>query len=281
MTRTLTSILFMILTTLVFAGSQEKLHVGTLHYNPPFEEILDTPKVLFGFDIEVMTSICDEIDEECEFIPKRFDVLIDALDKEEVQAIIVGISLMPENEEDYIFSYPYFMSEAVFITLKYNFIGTLHDKKVGVVKNTLVPQKEQLHLLYPNKNELPVTEDHIINLKFYSNLPTMLSALNSHEIVAILLDAGAANYWTSLRGSSYKQIGPVIKLEQGLRVMSTKNNQELIDEINTAIMNLSQNKKLLSIFTNYWFAIMPRHQVKGYYIIESPNKSQIVIPKRR
>ena len=72
-------------------AQQQQLIIGTLNYNPPFEQVIKSQNVFFGFNIEVIKSLCAVMKKDCKLIPMRFDKLINALDENKVDAIIVGI----------------------------------------------------------------------------------------------------------------------------------------------------------------------------------------------
>ncbi|KTD24293.1 glutamine ABC transporter [Legionella lansingensis] len=249
--------------------SQESpLRIGTLYFNPPFEQIFQGKKY-FGFDIDILFSVCLVMKRECELVPMRFDKLLVALNKNKIDAMIVGISLMPEDPKNYLFSYPYFKSEAVFLTLQSNHLETLNNKTVGMVKNTLFPMAKNYEIVLTGKDALPPLNKFEINFKFYNNLPELLTALDNHEIDALILDAGAANFWITQTGDKYEQIGPVVHVENGMAIMTTKANGELIQQINKALLTIANNNDLLEIYQKYWQLISPDERPSAYLVMQS------------
>ncbi|GGI92782.1 arginine/ornithine ABC transporter substrate-binding protein [Legionella impletisoli] len=257
------------------AGPPDILKVGTLVYNPPYEEALTHKNIAFGFNIEIMNDLCSAMRKPCEFIPLRFDELLIALNKNQVDLIIVGISLMPVNSDQYVFSQPYFISEAVFLMLSTNNTNDLNHKTVGIVKNTLFPYRNQYELIYEEKNPKLTEHKDQLQFKFFNNLPELLTALKVGQVDAVILDVGAANYWIRSSGNQFKRIGPIIPLPKGMAIMTTKANSALIDEVNKAINTIESDNQLLSIYEKYWQLININDNMKGR-LIPKANQDMVI-----
>lgn len=255
----------------------DPLKIGTLYFNPPFEEVIENSRSAFGFNIDIIRSICAVMQKNCELVPMRFDKLLIALDNHQIDAMIVGISLMPEHPEHYLFSYPYFISQAIFLTLRSNQLETLDNKTVGMVKNTLFPLADHYELFFVKRSPVHVKNEAEINFKFYNNLPELLSALDNHEVDAIVLDAGAASYWINEADGKYMQIGPVIQRKKGMAIMTTKGNSLLIQQINQALLTIEDNQTLLAIYKKYWGALTADTSVSGYLVKKSAEQYHFVI----
>ncbi|VEG90862.1 transporter substrate-binding domain-containing protein [Legionella spiritensis] len=262
------------------SNNGDLLKIGILYFNPPFAEVVgsNTP-IAFGFNVEIIKNICGIINKQCELVPMRFDKLLQALDNNRIDAMIVGISLMPERPENYLFSYPYFISEAVFFTLRSNQLTDLNNQTIGIVKNTLFPLSDRYDLVFKTRKEKKyLNHKDELRFKFYNNLPELLMALNTHQVNAVVLDAGAASYWINLSSRQYVQIGPVVARKSGLRIMTTKNHAQLISRINNALLEMEKDRTLLDIYRQYWGALTPNTHVQGYLIRQSPHKYQFIIP---
>lgn len=271
--------LFILLFSAIFScHSQDKpLKIGTLYFNPPFEQTIQNKKAYFGFNIEIITALCQVMNRTCELVPMRFDKLLVALNNKKIDAMIVGVSLMPENPQNYLFSYPYFISEAFFMTLRQNHLDSLNNKTVGIVKNTLFPLAKRYDIIFSKKRESSDPDQYEINFKFYNNLPVLLTALNTHQVDAVILDAGAAMFWISQSGNIYQQIGPVIRMKKGMAIMTTKDNSQLIQQINQALLTIEKNQVLLKIYEQYWQLITPEYKSTGYLMKQLNNKYNFII----
>lgn len=258
--------------------SQDKpLKIGTLYFNPPFEQTIQNKKEYFGFNIEIIAALCQVMNRACELVPMRFDKLLVALNNNKIDVMIVGVSLMPENPQNYLFSYPYFISDAFFMTLRQNHLDNLNHKTIGIVKNTLFPLAKRYDIIFAKQRQSSDPDKYEINFKFYNNLPALLTALNTHQVDAVTLDAGAAMYWISHSGNIYQQIGPVIRIKKGMAIMTTKNNDQLIQQINQALLTIEKNKVLLKIYEQYWQAIAPEYKSTGYLVKQLNDKYSFII----
>jgi ABC-type amino acid transport substrate-binding protein len=247
--------------TNLFAKEPSKVKIGTLIYNPPYEVALIKNHTFYGFNIELMDTLCQTIGIHCKFVPMRFDKLIKALDNNKIDAIIVGISLKPNQPSHYLFTYPYFIGNAAFLSLNSTKLKTLNDKKIGVVTNTIINKAMHYDLLINKKNHR--TEKNTIKLTYYKNLPQLLSALNQGDVDAIILDSGAAFYWQQQSKGRYKVIGPIVSLPKGMMIMAQQNKKKLIELMNLGLKTMERNGRLLRIYKHYWATIHPKHKASG------------------
>ncbi|WP_167554562.1 transporter substrate-binding domain-containing protein [Legionella israelensis] len=233
----------------------DAIEIGTLVFNPPYELVVDEHHNSSGFNIEIIQDICQLINTKCNMKPMRFDRLMQALDNGEVDAIIIGVSLMPKNGENYIFSQPYFMGDAVFLSLGSNQFDSFNKKTIGSVQNTILPSSKYYDLIvYKNEN---LMRQYGLKFKFYNNLPQLLEALDTQDVDAIILDAGAAYYWQSQSSKHYQVVGPAVVIKQGMRIMALKDKKELITLFNNALKEMESNGELLRIYLKYWSSIHP------------------------
>ena len=94
-----------------------------------------------GFNVDLARMICEEIKVACTVQMRRFETLIDALNKNQGDAIIASIAETPEMRTRVDFSDPYYRTPARFVSLKNVDIEdvrpqALEGKKIGVVAGT-------------------------------------------------------------------------------------------------------------------------------------------------
>ncbi|CDZ76067.1 lysine-arginine-ornithine-binding periplasmic protein [Legionella massiliensis] len=66
-------VLILLLTLLLSPFLQaERLNIGTLVYDPPFEVEADKKEHFFGFDVDIMMEVCNRLHADCHFTPLLF-----------------------------------------------------------------------------------------------------------------------------------------------------------------------------------------------------------------
>ncbi len=82
--------------------------VGSDTTYPPFEFIDSETEQIVGFDVDVANAICAKINCTLEFNTTAWDGLFAALDADEFEVAISGISITAERDETFDFTDPYF-----------------------------------------------------------------------------------------------------------------------------------------------------------------------------
>ncbi|MGC7979701.1 ABC transporter substrate-binding protein ArtJ, partial [Salmonella enterica] len=92
----------------------EKINFGVSATYPPFES-LDASNKIVGFDIDLATALCKQMQAECTFTNHAFDSLIPALKFRKYDAVISGMDITPERSKQVAFSNPYYANSALVI----------------------------------------------------------------------------------------------------------------------------------------------------------------------
>lgn len=131
----LVAALFTSLSTSVLAN--QTLNFGTEASYPPFEFIGSDNKIQ-GFDVDLANAICKQIDATCSFTNQSFDSLVASLKFRRIDAVMAGMDITPEREKQVLFSTPYYLNSALFISKqgKVTDIAALKGKRVGVQNGT-------------------------------------------------------------------------------------------------------------------------------------------------
>ncbi|KTD59559.1 arginine-binding periplasmic protein [Legionella santicrucis] len=69
-----------------------EIKIGTIHYYPPF--IINKNQ---GFDIELMSYLCQKIKIKCSFVQMEETELFKALENRKVNLVIAGIMIPPHS----------------------------------------------------------------------------------------------------------------------------------------------------------------------------------------
>lgn len=235
---------FLVLASIVEA---KPLLIGIAEHDPPFAMSADKGR-FFGFDIELMTSLCQQMKTECQFKPMQFNALFTELNKGTIQLAIAAITITHERQQQFLFSLPYLTSEGRFITIKNNPINTakkLNKKKIGIIKGSifkgLITQK--------------IVQATVIE---YLTTAKLISALTQKEVDSILLDDFSADYWIANNIELFKGIGEPIPVGIGYGIMAKKDAIGLINKVNNALKEIESNGIYLALYSKYFHTI-PMH----------------------
>ncbi len=107
---------------------------------PPFS-FKESTGALNGFNVAIANAICQELKLACEFTTKKWDDLMPALERGEVDAVIAGVKVTEDTVETADFTNAYYRSLARFAVRKQNPLTTpdtrsLAGKRIGVVKGS-------------------------------------------------------------------------------------------------------------------------------------------------
>ena len=237
-------ILFMLITAELRAQS---LTIGMVAYDPPFSMNADQNH-FFGFDIELMTELCKQIKAQCQFKPMLFDALFTDLNTGKIDLAIAAITITNERQQSFLFSLPYLASEARFITATHNSIhnlGQLTNKKIGIIESSVF-------------NQLIAQKFKTSSIKEYSSTNQLITALNQHEVDALLMDDFSADYWTANNTRLFKEVGKPFPVGIGYGIMAQMSSRALINQINKALKQVEKNGVYLSLYQKYFHTI-PMH----------------------
>ena len=223
------------------------LTVGIVSYDPPFTMRADKDHY-FGFDIELMTSLCTEMKTQCQFKPMPFNQLFTQLNKGTIDLAIAAIIITNERQQQFSFSLPYLISKARFMTTHKNSITTVGDltkKNVGAIEGSIF--KDRITQNLPGTS---ITE--------YSTTEQLISALNKNEVDGVLMDDFSADYWITNNQQSFKGIGEPLLIGTGYGIMAKNNSIKLINRVNKSLKKLVNSNIYLSLYKKYFHTI-PMH----------------------
>ena len=218
----------------------KKITLATSPDYPPFEFLISEngQSKIVGFDIELAKEIAKKIGVELEIKQMDFDALIPALKSGQVDMVITGMSPNEERKKSVDFSDIYFEGKnAVLVEEKNakNFTDeqSLKDKKIGVQKGST----QEVYV----KDVLKKTD-----YKSLISIPDLVMDMKNNNIDAIILNDKVAK----LNEGKYPNIKAVsLKLsnkgdEEKMAVAVKKgDNKEFLEQINSVIKELNENKK--------------------------------------
>jgi len=148
------------------------------------------------------------------------------------------------------------------------------------VGETLVGKIQNYDLILEDNTRIK-HEQSEIQLKYFPNLPELLSALNKQKVDAILLDAGAATYWVNNSSDRYQRVGPVISRQKGMTIMTLRSQRELVSEFNKALLTMETDGQLLALYKHYWSSIHPNKKATGILKHQQKEKYKFYIPEMK
>jgi len=204
-----------------------KVYVGTNAEFAPFEYLEDGKTV--GFDMDLMDAISKEIGIEIEIKDMAFDGLLPALQAKKVDMIIAGMTATEERKKAVNFSETYYKANQVIITAEdsediANF-KALKGKKVGVILGFT--------------GDVVVSEIEGVEAKKYNAGYAAIMELKEGKIDAVVLDGEPAKNFVKNNEGIKITSAEGEKEEYAMAV--SKDNEELLAKINTALTTLKGN----------------------------------------
>jgi polar amino acid transport system substrate-binding protein len=204
-----------------------------------------------GFNVELAREICAEIKVPCTIQMRRFDTLIDALNKGEGDAVIASLSESPQMRKRVDFSNPYYRTPARFVTLRNSPLKaltahTLEGKKVAVVAGT--SHEAYLKNLF--------TE---VQLKPYPDAAAARTALKKGEVDLLFGDGVSLAFWlngTDSAGCCEFRGGPYLESRyfgEGVGIAVRHGDELLRRAFNWALFRLWEKGR----FTDLWLRYFP------------------------
>ena len=107
---------------------------------PPFN-FIDANNELQGFEVELLKSLCEAMDTECELVQHEWDGIIRALVNREYDAVMSSLEITERRQKRIAFSDPYYRIPAVFIGSRETAPGAvtpaaMAGKKIGTIERT-------------------------------------------------------------------------------------------------------------------------------------------------
>ena len=204
-----------------------------------------------GFNVDLARQICEEIKVACTIQMRRFDTLIDALNKNEGDAVIASIAETPEMRKKVDFSDPYYRTPARFVSRKdVNFDDVrpedLAGKKIAVVAGTA--HEAYLKTLFTEAELHPYPTDEAAR-----------AALKKGEVDLLFGDGISLAFWLNGTDSADCCVfrgGPYLESRyfgEGVGIAVKRGNDLLRQAFNWALFRLWEKGR----FTDLWLRYFP------------------------
>jgi polar amino acid transport system substrate-binding protein len=220
------------------AGQDETIRIAVEGNFPPFN-YLDANGQLQGFDVEIATALCAEMNVQCTMVMQPWNEMIPGLDRGEYDAIVSSMSMSAERREQAAFTQRYYDSPSVLLTAK---TSPLDDfTPAGLAGKTLGVTLATAQMAYA---------EHAFaasNIKVFPSSPELYKGLADGAVDAIFEDKLAAFDWLSntKAGQCCEFRGPDIKdatyFGDGAGIALRKDNTALRERFDAALVAITEN----------------------------------------
>ena len=225
----------------------KKILIGTDATYPPFESKDAETGKLVGFDIDLMSAICEKIGVQPEYIVVPFDGLISGLKNEKYDVVISSFTITPGRGKEIDFSKPYYQAgQSIAVREdeeKINSMADLIGKQIGVQLGTT--------------GELLAKTVEDADIISYDNIGAAFIDLENRKLDAIINDKPTSERIIALRGKA-KIVGPTLSSENyGIAVK--KGEKRLLEAVNNSLDALEVSGKIEDL-KKKWFLAKTRIQ---------------------
>ncbi|OAN17680.1 arginine ABC transporter substrate-binding protein [Photobacterium jeanii] len=230
------------LTSMHAAAQQEIKFVMEATYAP--FEYMDENNQIQGFDVDLANALCKEIDAKCTFHNQPFDSLIPALKFRRYDAAISGIDITEQRQKQVSFTQAYYDNAAAFVALEGKIAdqAALEGKRIGVQNGST----HQSYLIdqMPGVTAVP-----------YASYQDAFLDMQNGRIDSVFGDTAVVAEWFQ-KNDQLAFVGkPVTNAEyfgNGFGIAVNKSNQDLVDQLNTALKTVKANGEYQAIFDKYF-----------------------------
>lgn len=225
------------------SGSDDELVVATDTAFVPFEFLQDGEYV--GFDIDLWTEIAGEIDRDFALQPMDFSGILPALQTNQVDVALAGITITQEREESIDFSDGYYDSGFLLMVAADSDITGFDDlagRSLAVKTGTSAHE-------WATEN-LPDTE-----LRLFPNIDNAYLELRAGGVDAAMHDTPNVLYYIAESGDGQvKTIGEQVMAHQ--YGIAFPDGSELVAEVNEALATIVADGRYAEIYER-WFGTAP------------------------
>ncbi len=233
--------------TLVFAGCGEKpeenkIVFGTNAEFPPFEFVSNDGGVIGefdGIDMVIADLIAKDNGMTAEISNMEFDSLLIALENDQVDAVIAGMTVDPERAEKVDFSIPYYQATQVMIVKEDSTIAKAEDmegKKIAVIQGYT--------------GEMCVDDMGYEYTSFKKGTDAIMELVNGKAEVVVIDSATASKYVADNEGLKIVEDVDAFGNEE-YAIAVKKGNKELLDKINASLQELIDSGKIAELGDQY------------------------------
>ena len=237
------SLLIMMVSSLNASEALPPLKIGVDGFSPPYV-MQGANNQFFGFDISMMISICKILKRDCQFEVLPFKELLDAVATKKVDAAVSTLIITPERAKKVNFSLPYLVSHSRFLGLsnlaKQSFnLANFDGQRIGIVDGTVFADEVMA---------LGIKNPQIMKFDRETDL---IAALQRKEIDIAVLENNSALYWQAQTSGALSVLGNRHVYGFGLGIAMNPDNQTLLENINTALLQYQNSSDFQRDYHKY------------------------------
>lgn len=216
---------------------------------PPFNYV-GRDGALSGFNIDLARAICAELNANCTIQPRRWDLLLPAVERGEADAVIAAHRITADLRRQYEVSLPTHRSPARFAARRDRAIASadvrdLQDKAVAVVGGSA--HEAFLNAFFPS-----------VRLTRFDRLDQALAAVRSGETDLVFGDGVTIAFW--MNGSESLDCcgfvgGPFTEgryFGEGAGIVMRRGNSDLRSAIDYALWRISRDGRFAKLYLKHF-----------------------------
>lgn len=204
---------------------------------PPYEYYEN--EAIVGIDVEIAQAIADKLDMELKVEDMEFGSIITAVQTGKVDIGLAGMTVREDRLLSVNFSTPYTKAyQAIIVTENSTITGPddLANKSVGVQESTT--------------GDIYVTDDYPdADVQRYSKGVEAVQALLQGKVDAVIIDNEPAKVF--VKQNEGLKILPEAYTEEDYAIAISKKNNDLLEKINNALAELTEDGTIKSIIDKY------------------------------
>jgi arginine/lysine/histidine transporter system substrate-binding protein len=215
-----------------------KIVLGTSADYPPYEfhKSVNGKDEIVGFDIEIAKEIAKDLGVQLEIKDMKFDGLLAALQTDNVDMVIAGMTPDEERKKSVDFSKIYYTAVQGIVVRaedkdKYKTVDDLKTVKLGVQKGAI---QEQIA-----KEQLPQAQTKAI-----SKISDLMLELKTKRLDALIVEVPVANAYISKNPDLAIAPAKLNTEEAGSAIALKKGNTKLAEQMNQTLDRLIKDKKI-------------------------------------
>jgi polar amino acid transport system substrate-binding protein len=204
-----------------------------------------------GFNVDLARLLCDEIKATCTIQARRFDLLLDALNTNQGDAVIASIAPTPEARQRADFTDPYYRTPARFVARV--------DSPIGDVRPELVEGKK-IAVVAGTAHEAFLKEMFTeAEIKPYANDEAARTALRNKDVDLLFGDGISLAFWlngSDSAGCCAFRGGPYLESRffgEGVGIAVKRGNDLLRQALNWALFRQWEK----GTYTDLWLRYFP------------------------
>ncbi|MGL5720885.1 MAG: basic amino acid ABC transporter substrate-binding protein [Brevinema sp.] len=220
-------------------SSSDTLIVGTNAEFQPFEYLENG--AIVGFDIDIINEVALILEKKIKIENMSFDGLIPALQSKKIDLIVAGMAVTEDRKQSVNFSDSYFQTEDMRLIVQENNTSisnteTIANKNVGAILGFTA--------------DTYLTQMGNVTVSRFNGAGEAILALKAGKIDALMLDADPTRGY--LAQNPDLKYFPVLGTAEQYSMAFRKEDTELLNSINNAILQLKENGKYQEIYAKYF-----------------------------